>query len=707
MDNSSSILEIVYRVKDEASAKIKEIGDNVEQNSKQAVDMGQAFQVAGGILLGVGAAGVGIMKMLTDASMQHQVAMANVDTTLKNVSQTIATHTVLVGGNSASVKANKSAIDDHIRSLKEQKLQYETMGGAHKSEIDSINNEIKAQELLKLRADDVTVSKSHLVTITDGAIGSFTVLKNTADQLADAYLKLGFADHDTELAFAQDLRVTKDVTDAKTMLSISADLARLKNISLTDATTAMTRAYEGNTKVLKSLGIEVDKGAKGMDVLTAVQKAAAGQADAYSHTYAGAMEILNVNFEKLKVTLGDRLLPMFTGFVNSLVQLIEGLNNLNPKTYDSIISILKFGTVFSLTSGAILEFVANIKGAVEMISSFNPEMRAVIIILAIVATIGSAIYANWSKIAPVFKEMGQYVSDLGLNLFPQVNKQLTDFLVKNLQPVAAFFIANFLPIIQSISAEFMQTFLPLWKQLETQLIALQPLFEFLLKVVGGFIVAAFIAAGLAITGLLLVVRTMLPVFTMIFFGLTTIIAAFLKIIQDIGITIGAVFSEITGNHLPHLSSSFHAVLTDIESLVNIKIAGIISPWKSMQITVLDIVNTMASGINAALHKIVFPHIAIGTGDIKVAGHDIQYPNLDVKWYQNGGFVPDTGLAMLHQGEFVMSKAMLAGRQPSPIDNRNFSNNPSVTIQSVNVRNESDIDTLVKKLTHAMKYDTSY
>src|SRR4051794_1012779 len=111
MDNASSILEIVYKVRDEASSKVKEISDNVERSSKSAINMSQAFQVAGGVFLGAGAAGVGVMKMLSDAASEHQVAMANVDTTLKNVSSTLQTHSILVGGNSSAVKGNKAEID--------------------------------------------------------------------------------------------------------------------------------------------------------------------------------------------------------------------------------------------------------------------------------------------------------------------------------------------------------------------------------------------------------------------------------------------------------------------------------------------------------------------------------------------------------------------------------------------------------------------
>ena len=84
------------------------------------------------------------------------------------------------------------------------------------------------------------------------------------------------------------------------------------------------------------------------------------------------------------------------------------------------------------------------------------------------------------------------------------------------------------------------------------------------------------------------------------------------------------------------------------------------------------------------------------------GHRIEYPKLNVDWYEQGGWVKNTGLAVVHQGEYVLSKDMLAGRQ-SP-DNRIFNQNKSqnITINAV-INNPLDWDLLINKLGWKLNY----
>lgn len=73
-------------------------------------------------------------------------------------------------------------------------------------------------------------------------------------------------------------------------------------------------------------------------------------------------------------------------------------------------------------------------------------------------------------------------------------------------------------------------------------------------------------------------------------------------------------------------------------------------------------------------------------------------------FQEGGFVPSTGLAYLHAGEFVLSRDMLSGRSsvPSSVTNTNYSN--PVNIDKVVVEDIADIDLLAQRL--AFHFQTS-
>lgn len=68
--------------------------------------------------------------------------------------------------------------------------------------------------------------------------------------------------------------------------------------------------------------------------------------------------------------------------------------------------------------------------------------------------------------------------------------------------------------------------------------------------------------------------------------------------------------------------------------------------------------------------------------------------------QFGGFVPTTGLAMLHAGEFVVSKGMLEGRQQVPTSVSEVFNQP-INI-TANVSNTLDIDMLGDRLAFALR-----
>lgn len=78
-------------------------------------------------------------------------------------------------------------------------------------------------------------------------------------------------------------------------------------------------------------------------------------------------------------------------------------------------------------------------------------------------------------------------------------------------------------------------------------------------------------------------------------------------------------------------------------------------------------------------------------------------NAGIQGYAKGGWVDQTGLAVVHEGEYVMSKDMLAGRQS--VDSRvQNSNNKSVTINAV-INNPLDFDRIIDTL--SWKLDTAY
>lgn len=121
---------------------------------------------------------------------------------------------------------------------------------------------------------------------------------------------LAFSDDDLRASLSSLVVGTHDVSKALELQSTAMDLARLKGISLEDATKLVMKASQGNAGAVKKMGIEVAKGAKGTEILAAIQKAAAGQAKAYGATAVGAMEAFQISVGDVVEDVGSAFVPI-------------------------------------------------------------------------------------------------------------------------------------------------------------------------------------------------------------------------------------------------------------------------------------------------------------------------------------------------------------------------------------------------------------
>lgn len=149
-----------------------------------------------------------------------------------------------------------------------------------------------------------------------------------------------------------------------------------------------------------------------------------------------------------------------------------------------------------------------------------------------------------------------------------------------------------------------------------------------------------------------------------------------------------------------ISSSVSSVVTSMVNNITQKLTAFKNGVINIKNAIVSAFSSLASGIMSALKTIKFPHMSIGTGEAEIAGRKIQYPKLSVSWYEKGGYVPNTGLAMLHAGEFVMSKDMLSGKKNMPdYVTENF--NQPISITNI-VNGQADLDSLGYQLAWAMR-----
>lgn len=127
---------------------------------------------------------------------------------------------------------------------------------------------------------------------------------------------LAFSDDELRASLATLVTSTHDVNAATELQATAMDLARLKGVDLATASEALAKANNGSTKELKALGISVDDAKDKTQILTAIQKAAAGQAQAYASTTAGKWEALQNKFGDVVETVGGAVLPIMEGLAD-------------------------------------------------------------------------------------------------------------------------------------------------------------------------------------------------------------------------------------------------------------------------------------------------------------------------------------------------------------------------------------------------------
>ena len=146
---------------------------------------------------------------------------------------------------------------------------------------------------------------------------------------------LAFSDDAVRESLITATSFTKNFNDALKIQNVAADVAAAKGISLEEATSLVGKAYQGNTKGLKGLGVEVKKGAKGMDALNAVTKKYKGSADAAANTVSGKFTKAQIKMGNIMENFGAAFLPIASDGLSILSDTVlpavaKGLEDLKP-----------------------------------------------------------------------------------------------------------------------------------------------------------------------------------------------------------------------------------------------------------------------------------------------------------------------------------------------------------------------------------------
>jgi hypothetical protein len=203
----------------------------------------------------------------------------------------------------------------------------------------------------------------------DAAVKHQTKFGDTSAQTQDALRKLTTATHDP--------------AEALKLLSTATDLAAAKHEDLSTAAGQLGKVYNGNTKLLKEYGIEVDKHTKlTADNQTATQALAnvlSGQASAAANTFSGHLADLKAKAENAFASFGTKYGPDITKFgavmtgVGSTMKIASAAIGFFKSTGDEMSAATKVWT--------------GVQAAFDAVMAADPIVLVILAIVALVAAI--------------------------------------------------------------------------------------------------------------------------------------------------------------------------------------------------------------------------------------------------------------------------------------------------------------------------------
>jgi DNA-directed RNA polymerase subunit F len=257
--------------------------------------------------------------------------------------------------------------------------------------------------------------------------------RNLVGELDTAYSKLGFGGDETATALNRLLSTTNDLEKSQELLSVSADLARVKNIDLASASAIVGKASMGGAKAFKEMGIELDTTLPRAEAITKAMgqltDKVGGQAVAYTKTFAGQLVVLREQISAVADTVGAALLPYLKQAVETIANAIDFVKR-NAAAFKILLGVIltitialaaynaaikvqmaltKAWTVITGVQAAITKLLTGQQVALNTAMKLNPVG---LVVSAVVLLIG-AMLLLWNK-SETFRKMMIQIGKVGL-----------------------------------------------------------------------------------------------------------------------------------------------------------------------------------------------------------------------------------------------------------------------------------------------------
>jgi hypothetical protein len=262
---------------------------------------------------------------------------------------------------------------------------------------------LDAAKAASIDAKSMQLLNNQLVRNANATKAQVTQNNKFIDSLA---LQVGIADDQLRPAQARLARATGSTAKSQELLKLALDASAVSGRPLESVSTALAKAFNGNTTSLKRMFPELSKSKDIIgDLTNAVKGAAQEQADPFAR--------MNVAFGELQEKLGAVILPYILDFIDTMMKPGGAIDQVgkfledvsNPKT-EAGQMFLQVKDAVEQTVGAVKEFFGffgdgdAVKGFANIASSLVKALPALIALKAIMtlASGGKAIASLVSAI---------------------------------------------------------------------------------------------------------------------------------------------------------------------------------------------------------------------------------------------------------------------------------------------------------------------
>jgi predicted DNA-binding protein YlxM (UPF0122 family) len=248
-------------------------------------------------------------------------------------------------------------------------------------------------------------------------------IKQTERMIASYEMAAGVADTELRTAYASLVRGTKDLTQAEQGLEMALNISAATGMDLATVSDALSKAYAGNMRGLRSLSPEmavmIKEGASLDEVMSVLGGTFGGAFAADAETAEGRMRRFGIAMENAQESIGYALLPAIEAVLPLLTKLGEWANE-NTKVFLVVGGVIAGLAGSILLANAALKAFAIIKGTVtaavalfNVVMALNPIGLVVLAIAALIAGLTAAYFKfeGFRKVVDtVFKFIGNAIS---------------------------------------------------------------------------------------------------------------------------------------------------------------------------------------------------------------------------------------------------------------------------------------------------------